>query len=550
MRRTQARHRRPTAAHRSGQRIAAVTVGLIMVSLGGGISLAAAADTGSAAEQTSSYGIWPASIVPQTDNDPDSNAVTVGTQFSSQQDGWISSIRFYKSPENSGPHTGQLWTAAGDLLGTATFTGERASGWQTASFAEPIRITQGTRYVASYRASHGAYADDQDGLSPDAPVVNRALTAWRGVFTYGDGVPSETWRSSNYYVDVEFSPSASAPASDTTTLPTPPAAPSTTTPTPGPPSTTVAPRPTPSTTVTTTAKSVPPSTTAAPTPTPTTSVNCAPVPSRCGYPDATNSGSSGTLKKVPGQVSSGAGWHVDGDGSVIVDGDGAVIDSLDTNGIQIHADNVTVTNCTVTSSGDWWGIGLYDTKNATIQDTTVRRTPGQTRLEVGIKDVNGSATGTKVLSSDVSGVSTGIQTHEGLIQDNYIHDLATTGTDHVNGTTSNGSDVPLTIRHNTVFNPLDQADAISLFEDFGQEANRVIDNNLVAGGSYSIYAGQNTGGPIAYNIKVTNNRIARIFFPGGGTFGPVAAYNPNAAGNVFSGNVWDDTNLPIPVAGD
>ena len=70
-----------------------------------------------------------------------------------------------------------------------------------------------------------------------------------------------------------------------------------------------------------------------------------------------------------------------------------------------------------------------------------------------------------------------------------------TGGDHLNGTTSNGSTTPLAIIHNTIFNAHGQTDAISLFEDFGTEANREISDNLVAGGGYTIYGGQNPGGP-------------------------------------------------------
>ena len=47
----------------------------------------------------------------------------------------------------------------------------------------------------------------------------------------------------------------------------------------------------------------------------------------------------------------------------------------------------------------------------------------------------------------------------------------------------------MTIRHNTIFNSHDQTDAISLFQDFGNQANRTIDDNLVAGGGYSVYGG-------------------------------------------------------------
>jgi hypothetical protein len=103
----------------------------------------------------------------------------------------------------------------------------------------------------------------------------------------------------------------------------------------------------------------------------------------------------------------------------------------------------------------------------------------------------------------------------------------------------------MTVRHNTVFNNFDQTDAISLFEDFGTEANRLIENNLIAGGDYALYAGANTGGPTPYNIVVTNNRFARIFYSASGYYGPVAAYDPSGPGNVWSGNVWDDTNQPV-----
>ena len=46
----------------------------------------------------------------------------------------------YKYPANTGTHVGSLWTATGTLLGSVTFTGETASGWQQATFGTPIAI--------------------------------------------------------------------------------------------------------------------------------------------------------------------------------------------------------------------------------------------------------------------------------------------------------------------------------------------------------------------------------------------------------------------------
>jgi hypothetical protein len=164
---------------------------------------------------------------------------------------------------------------------------------------------------------------------------------------------------------------------------------------------------------------------------------------------------------------------------------------------------------------------------------------------VGVKDIYSDSTGAKVLANNIWHTSTGVQIYQGVIQDNYIHDMGYKPGDHLNGTTSNGSTDQLTLRHNTVFNQNDQTDAISLFEDFGEEANRVIDNNLLAGGGWTMYAGANPGGPPTHNIVVTNNRFSRMYFPNGGYFGPFTAFNWNGSGNVWSGNVWDNTGEPV-----
>ena len=141
--------------------------------------------------------------------------------------------------------------------------------------------------------------------------------------------------------------------------------------------------------------------------------------------------------------------------------------------------------------------------------------------------------------------ATGVQVESGLIQDNYIHDLGYKDGDHVNGTTSNGGSRALTLRHNTVFNQFSQTDAISLFQDFGSQANRVIDNNLLAGGGYTIYAGANQGkAATATNITVTNNRISRMYYPSGGYWVP-APPTPHPAPTPGPGNTWDDTGAAI-----
>ena len=211
--------------------------------------------------------------------------------------------------------------------------------------------------------------------------------------------------------------------------------------------------------------------------------------------------------------------------------------------ININAANVTVRNVQVINSGEDWGIGLRDSVNATIENVEI--TSDGTRLSVGIKDVNGTARGTTIRRSEITRTATGIQTHEGLVEDNYIHDMGFIEGDHINGFTSNGSNVPLVIDHNTILVQYDQTDAISLFQDFGLEANRTVTDNLLAGGSYTLYAGGGNYGT-SHDIGSRGTVSRESSSPAGERSGRSRLRDAGGAGNVWSGNIWDDTGAPVP----
>lgn len=150
-------------------------------------------------------------------NSGDTSSVEVGVKFSASVNGTITGLRFYKGSLNTGTHVAHLWTATGTLLGTATFSGETASGWQQVSFSSPIAVTAGTTYVASYH-TNGNYSDTQSYFTNS--ITNGQLSApaaGNGVYAYGSGAPFPTnvYKSSNYYVDVVFNGS-----SNTNTPPT------------------------------------------------------------------------------------------------------------------------------------------------------------------------------------------------------------------------------------------------------------------------------------------------------------------------------------------
>jgi Domain of unknown function (DUF4082) len=148
-----------------------------------------------------------------TPSNPNANqpgGIEVGVKFRSDTAGFITGLRFYKGTQNTGTHVGHLWSSTRQQLAEATFTNESASGWQEVVFDQPVPITAGTTYVASYHSSLGGYAIDTNYFTSavDNPPL-RALANGQdgpnGVYKYGaSGFPTETFQASNYWVDVLF----------------------------------------------------------------------------------------------------------------------------------------------------------------------------------------------------------------------------------------------------------------------------------------------------------------------------------------------------------
>ncbi|MET3332220.1 MULTISPECIES: DUF4082 domain-containing protein [Bradyrhizobium] len=151
---------------------------------------------------------------PSVPNGGDTSPIEVGVKFTASVNGTITGLRFYKGSSNTGPHIADLWSSTGTLLATATFTGETASGWQQVNFSTPVAITAGTTYVASYH-TNGNYSGTQNYFTTS--LANGQLTApagSNGVYAYGSGsaFPTNTFKSSNYWVDVVFNGSAATSA--------------------------------------------------------------------------------------------------------------------------------------------------------------------------------------------------------------------------------------------------------------------------------------------------------------------------------------------------
>ncbi|MCI0350777.1 MAG: DUF4082 domain-containing protein [Acidobacteriales bacterium] len=160
---------------------------------------------------TTCCSVWGPTIVPPIIQSGDTAAVEVGVKFRSDVDGFVTGIRFYKGPANTGTHVGHLWTRDGVLISSATFTNETASGWQEVSFPTAVAVSAGTTYIASYHAPNGRYSLALDFFvsatdQPPLHFLQDGQDGGNGVFSYGGNgtFPTSTFRASNYWVDIVF----------------------------------------------------------------------------------------------------------------------------------------------------------------------------------------------------------------------------------------------------------------------------------------------------------------------------------------------------------
>ena len=271
-----------------------------------------------------------------------------------------------------------------------------------------------------------------------------------------------------------------------------------------------------------------------PTPSPTPTVSTSPSPS--GFPDASNTGTpAGTVLHACGTSITAAGSY----------------DACQFSGdVVIRTSGVVITNSRIDGSVS----GLNESlAGAIIRDTTIDcHCPSTGSNGTPSAVLYNNFTLTRVnLSDSGHGVAMG---SNATVEDSYIHDLGGNNDAHKDGIYV-GDGTGGVIHHNNIeCNDGDQAGctaAIGLLNDFGAghvlSGFTITDNLLNDIGSYCFYG---SGGPQkAYgsdHITFTGNHFGRKDHPNCGFWGPVTYFDVNAAGNVWSGNVWDDTGETVP----
>ena len=476
----------------------------------------------SAHATTTDQTLWgsaaPTGLVPVNDT----NSVEVGTRFTATSNGKATGVRFWKTSGNQGTHVGSLWSSTGTILGSVKFTGESASGWQTARFASPVALQAGNTYVVSYHAPKGGYAASYyfsgRSTSPSLSVASNS-----GVYRYGSSsrFPSSTYRSSQYFVDLTFAPALSSAAAPTvptpTTSPKPTSTPTTT------PKPTATPKPT----------STP--TTPKPTSTPTAAPTQAPSPATStGFPNHSNTG-------VPAGTALSAYT-----GPCTVTAANTVIDAKTINcSLDIRANGVSVTRSVVNGT-----VSSSTGSSFTVSDSDINV---GAQAGTGIGDANFVAT-----RVEITGGNRSVNCSENCtVQDSYVHGQFTdsTGVYHESGIRMGAGS---TIRHNTIACTAPDvapdagcSAALTGYGDFAVVQNNVIDGNqfLAGSGGYCSYGGSTTGKPYSAgvnNIRFTNNVWQRGSGGKCGFWGPITSFDSSAPGNVWSNNKWDDGTTVAP----
>jgi hypothetical protein len=210
---------------------------------------------------------------------------------------------------------------------------------------------------------------------------------------------------------------------------------------------------------------------------------------------------------------------------------GTVIDGmLVTGSIIVQAPNVTIRNTRIAPSATtYWAVRQL-APNLTIEDSEIA---GGGVAQSGVSQ---ESTGLVVARCAVHDVFSGaVLGTRASVKDSSFHDLSI-------GVSSQGNVSDITVRHDSITANAGGDAAVGLYANAGPLVGVTIQDNLLAGGGYTVYGGAGTG---SHDIRMIGNRFSRSLFPRSGSYGPVTGWDAHASGNTWTDNVWDDTGTPV-----
>lgn len=157
------------------------------------------------AKKKESYSVF-TNQVPSISNFTDPGTTyELGFKFQLSQPGYITAIRYWKAPSETGTHIGRIWSSTGTLLASVTFSSESGSSWQEQALSVPLLIFANTVYTVSVNVN-SYYVATVSGLTN---VINNgflsSVVGNNGSFGVISYYPTSSSNSSNYFRDVVVS---------------------------------------------------------------------------------------------------------------------------------------------------------------------------------------------------------------------------------------------------------------------------------------------------------------------------------------------------------
>ncbi len=280
----------------------------------------------------------------------------------------------------------------------------------------------------------------------------------------------------------------------------------------------------------------------------------------CGWPGPTNTG-------VPAGTTLTAYT-----GPTTITTNGTVIDGKTINGnLTVNAQNVTIRNSLINYSGSGGGgsgaIKILSGATAVVDHVEVN---GNSSVHSCVWHEGSSVTITYVKCHDIedgifSWAATG-NANSGnnlTLENSYIYNLnATESNGHWDGYQTEGA-ANIVLRHNTFRTLTEGTSAIALWNDQKTTDNVLVENNLIKGGGFSVYAqdyspseASPAGGNVMTNVQFTNNNFSNFdsvcvgnwgvwFYRSSWTYQGGPTGNWGANGNTRSGNTVIETGFSL-----
>ncbi|PSL04737.1 hypothetical protein CLV30_105204 [Haloactinopolyspora alba] len=240
---------------------------------------------------------------------------------------------------------------------------------------------------------------------------------------------------------------------------------------------------------------------------------------------------------------------------IVTEEDGQEIEGLDVaSRIKIINDDVTVRDVRLRFDGT---VGTYGIHVAEKDDGTCPENVLIDHVEVsGTDELDVEAIAVYspcpyvLRDSRIVNVGSAIRITSGAtIEHNYIvADLTESGSEaHRSAIGSNGGHDNRIVGNTIECVGAGCSGALVLYGSFSPVENVLVQANLLnTTGSYCTYAGslESKEYPLAEGVRYIDNRFGRKHFDTCGRYGPVAGAS-EVNGNVWEGNVWDDTGEPI-----